>query len=82
MSLSFCAICNARDREIQEIAEASSTCFGRRRRAQGGMRSRECSGPRMWLNLEVAGGWGGESSTLGVIVPTENRSRYSDLIQS
>lgn len=59
MSLSFCAICNARDREIQEITEASSTCFGRRRRAQGGMRSRECSGPRMWLNLEVAGGWGG-----------------------
>lgn len=38
---------NTRDEEIQEVIEASSISFGRRRRAQGDMRSRECSGPRM-----------------------------------
>lgn len=38
---------NTRDEEIQEVIEASSVSFGRRRRAQGDMRSRECSGPRM-----------------------------------
>lgn len=38
---------NTRDEEIQEIIEALSRSFGRRGRAQGDKRSRECSGPRM-----------------------------------
>lgn len=47
LSLSICPTSNARDKETQEIIEALSIGFGRRRRAQGNKRSRECSGPRM-----------------------------------